>query len=127
MARRKNNDDKAPNVFLEEVGLRIAQTRTKLGYSQYQLAELSELSQQQISYAERGQKGLRCENILKIAKALNISTDYLLTGNIAEDDLGYILTEIKDDIEGLDVNQRATLCEVMRLFIKAIKKIDPVP
>lgn len=125
MARRTVEAADIPKSFLKEVGHRIALTRTKLGLSQYQLAQLSELSQQQISYAERGEKGLRCENILKVAQVLNVSTDYLLTGQRCEIDISLMLSEIKDDLKGLDTEQQATLCEVIKLFVKTIKKISP--
>ena len=124
MSRRIAKKSKAHESFLKEVGQRIAESRMKLGLSQYQLAKLSELSQQQISYAERGEKGLRCENMLRVAEVLNVSIDYLLTGRGSEHDLSLMLAEMKDDLEGLTVEQRATLCEVIHLFIKTIRKID---
>ena len=36
-----------------------------------------------------------------------------------------MLSEIKDDLNGLNPEQRATLCEVIILFVNTIKKIAP--
>ena len=52
--------------------------------SQEQLAELADVSPQMISTAERGNKSILSENLYKISKALNVSADYLLSGEITE-------------------------------------------
>jgi len=66
--------------FHEKMGKRIAQKRKELDLPQEELAERADISPQAMSTAERGIKALRPENLLKISKALNVSTDYLLTG-----------------------------------------------
>ena len=40
-----------------------------------------------VSYAEAGKRAMRPENLLKIAAALGVSADYLLTGDIIDKDL----------------------------------------
>lgn len=70
-----------------ETGLRITQRRKKLGWTQETLAEKADLSPQFISYAESGKRAMRPENLLKIAAALGVSADYLLTGEIIDKDL----------------------------------------
>ena len=60
--------------------------RKKLGLTQEALAERSELTTQFVSYAESGKRGMRPENLMKIAAALGVSTDYLLTGDIIDKD-----------------------------------------
>jgi len=54
--------------------------------TQEQLAEKSNVTTQFVSYAESGKRGMRPENLMKIAAALEVSTDYLLTGDIIEKD-----------------------------------------
>ena len=58
----------------------------KFGLTQEALAEKSELTTQFVSYAESGKRGMRPENLMKIAAALGVSTDYLLTGDIIDKD-----------------------------------------
>ena len=74
-------------ICLGEIGNRIMERRKSLGLTQEALAEKADLTTQFVSYAESGKRAMRPENLLKIAKALNVSADYLLTGDIIEKDL----------------------------------------
>ena len=51
------------------------------------LAEKGEVTTQFVSYAESGKRAMRPENLLKISYALEVSADYLLTGEIIDKDL----------------------------------------
>lgn len=73
-------------LYLQEVGQRIMNRRKKLGLTQEQLAEMSDLTTQFVSYAESGKRAMRPENLMRIAAALGVSTDYLLTGDIIDKD-----------------------------------------
>lgn len=73
-------------LYLKEMGQRIMERRKKLGLTQEALAEKSELTTQFVSYAESGKRGMRPENLMKVAAALGVSTDYLLTGDILDKD-----------------------------------------
>ena len=84
-----------PDNFYIEMGKRISQRRKKLGMSQEELAEAAGVSPQLMSTAERGTKAIRPENLYKISKALGVSADYLLTGEIANEDLNIISDKIK--------------------------------
>ena len=46
-----------------------------------------EVTTQFVSYAESGKRAMRPENLLKISSALEVSADYLLTGEIIDKDL----------------------------------------
>lgn len=61
--------------------------RKKLGLTQEELAEKADLTNQFVSYAESGKRAMRPENLLKLASALGVSTDYLLTGKVIDQDL----------------------------------------
>lgn len=69
------------NELLAGIGQRISSARKSKKMTQEALAELADISYQTISSAELGKKALRPENIIKISQALQVSTDYLLTGN----------------------------------------------
>ena len=68
------------------VSNRITECRKKLGLTQEALAEKADVTTQFLSYAESGKRAMRPENLLKIANALGVSTDYLLTGDIVDKD-----------------------------------------
>lgn len=72
---------------LVEVGNRITARRKKMGLTQEALAEASDVTTQFVSYAESGQRAMRPENLLKLSNALDVSVDYLLTGEIIDKDL----------------------------------------
>lgn len=86
---------KTKDVFLENLGLRIVQCRKALHLSQEVLAEKTDVSPQTISTAERGEKGLRPENLLKISRALSVSCDYLLTGERSAADFALLTAKIQ--------------------------------
>ena len=67
-------------LCLKKMGQRSMERRKKLGLTQEALAEKSELTTQFVSCAESGKRGMRPENLMKVAAALGVSTDYLLTG-----------------------------------------------
>ena len=74
------------NICLEEIGKRIIERRKSMGLTQEALAEKCDTTTQFISYAETGKRAMRPENLLKLSKALNVSADYLLTGEIIDKD-----------------------------------------
>lgn len=47
---------------------------------------MSGLTTQFVSYAESGKRAMRPENLMRMAAALGVSTDYLLTGDIIDKD-----------------------------------------
>lgn len=67
--------------LLKSMGERIYTQRKALKMTQEELAERIGVSTQMISNLETGKKAIRPENLLKICEALNISADYVLTGN----------------------------------------------
>lgn len=69
-----------------EIGKRIYDLRRKKDWTQEQLAEKSFLTPQFVSYAESGKREIRIGSLLKIASALETSTDYILTGDIIDKD-----------------------------------------
>ncbi|MCQ2477973.1 MAG: helix-turn-helix domain-containing protein [Clostridia bacterium] len=74
-------------LCLQEIGKRIIERRKKLNLTQEALAEKADVTTQFVSYAESGKRAMRPENLMKISAALNVSADYLLTGDIIDKDL----------------------------------------
>lgn len=72
---------------LVEIGERISEERSVMGFSQEKLGELSGHSKQTISNAELGSQELRLKSFLGLGEALDTSYDYLLKGERTEIDL----------------------------------------
>lgn len=85
-----------PEKFHIEMGRRIMQRRKQMNLSQEELSELADVSPQLMSTAERGAKAIRPENLLKISKALGVSADYLLSGEITDRDFDDISAKLKN-------------------------------
>lgn len=63
---------------LRQLGRKIREVRTSLGYSQESLAHACGLDRTYISGVERGERNLGFKNLLKISKALNLEPFELL-------------------------------------------------
>lgn len=83
------------DMFLREMGNRIIERRKKLGLTQEALAEKGDVTTQFVSYAESGKRAMRPENLLKMSSALEVSADYLLTGDIIDKDLLLMAEKLK--------------------------------
>ena len=83
------------DICLQDIGNRITELRKRLGWTQEELAEKADLTPQFVSYAESGKRAMRPENLLKLSKALNVSAEYLLTGEIIDKDLLILSDKIK--------------------------------
>ena len=68
------------DAFLTNMGIRIAQRRKELRFTQEQLAEKMGVSLQTISCIELGKKAVRPENLANLCTYLNVTTDYILYG-----------------------------------------------
>lgn len=67
-----------------EIGKRIKKCRKNLGMTQEKLEEVSGVSQNHISSLERGVSQLGLDALMKLAPALQVSMEYLLTGKESE-------------------------------------------
>ena len=67
-------------VNLSAIGFRISERRKQLGYTQEQLSAWMDVSVQMISNLERGNKAIKIDNLVKLSRILEVSTDYILTG-----------------------------------------------
>lgn len=66
------------------LGLKIKQCRNNHKITQEQLAEIIDISQSYLGQIERGVRGINLENLTKIANALNVSLDYLLSDYLTQ-------------------------------------------
>ena len=69
------------------IGKRIQTRRKQKGYTQEQLSEMMNVSIQMISNLERGNKAIRIDNLIKLSRILDVSCDYILTGQGTSKDI----------------------------------------
>ena len=82
------------DTFLTNMGVRIAQRRKELCFTQEQLAEKMGVSLQTISCIELGKKAIRPENLAKLCVCLNATSDYILYGKRNEDQMTDLIAKI---------------------------------
>ena len=77
------------------IGQRIRLIREAQKKTREQVAEVAEISPQFLFDIESGKKGMTSQTIINLAKALNVSTDYILVGAVTP------LAKIVNNLEGL--------------------------
>ena len=91
------------------VGKRIKVARKNLRLTQDKLAERLDISNTYMSEIERGKSICSLETIVKFAKELNMSLDYLIFG-ISESNIDYGFKELLKEISEEDYNLFFNLC-----------------
>lgn len=97
----------APNDYFKPLPTRIREMRAKKGYTQASLAEKVETSKSNIGNYETGVNVPPADTLVELAKALDVSTDYLLG---------------KSDAETNDTNEQA-ICDYLGLDIKTVRTL----
>ncbi len=100
----------------QTIGQRIMLRRKQLGYTQEQAAEKANLSHQFFSTVETGRKNIRAESIIKVANALEVSTDYLLMGVVNQVDID----NISKSLSKLTGKELHCLEEIIRNYLIAL-------
>ncbi|MFP5361835.1 MAG: helix-turn-helix domain-containing protein [Thermoleophilia bacterium] len=72
-----------PAPMVARIGNALSAARLQRNLSQSDLARIAGVSASAISQAERGQRGLSLETVLRLATGLNITLDELLRGEVA--------------------------------------------
>ena len=98
--------------LLTDMGLRIQELRKQMDLTQEALAERAGMTSQTISSAELGKKALRPENLVKLSRALGVSTDYLLTGCRNASDYAIIDGKLKE-VSPQEYNQIMRVIDIM--------------
>jgi transcriptional regulator with XRE-family HTH domain len=96
------------------MGQRILARRKALGLTQDDLAEKIGVTPPMISNLEQGKKAIRPDNLAKVCKALDVSTDFILYGSNSD-------SRINDVVEKLPHLTDAEL-QVVSDMIDALNK-----
>lgn len=99
------------------IGSRIRQTREKNHYTREELAEYAGISSKFLYEIEKGQKGFSATSLLKICKALDVSCDYILTGENSTK----CSDELTDIIESFDRTQIANVKKMLLIMLEVSK------
>ena len=72
------------SIKLQQIGVRIRKARKERKLSQFQLAEMAQVSPSHISDIENGKTNVGIDVFMRITEALQVSADWLLQTDIPE-------------------------------------------
>lgn len=104
---------------LNNLGNRIRTVRQRRGITQEQLAEKVDISTNFMSLIENG-RNMSVETLVKIAEALGVTVDYLLSDTI-ELDSDIIMVQISQSLSTLNDEEKMFFLNVIKQY-KEIKK-----
>ena len=93
------------------IGQQIRALRKERGLTQEALAERADLSVPYLSHVERGVKKVSLESLARIAAALGVTADRLLTGNQPSDRNAF-LPEVQELMQDCTLCERRIICDV---------------
>lgn len=100
-------------INLVELGGRIRQIRTEHGMTQMELADICNLSLPYVSDIERGKKCFSVDILLRVAQALEVSTDWLLRLDIPQTQYAYS-AEAAELLADCSQSEATLLLDLMR-------------
>lgn len=98
------------------IGNRIRLIRESQGKTRDKLSEEADISPHFLFEIETGKKSMTARTIVNLAKALNVTTDYLLLGCITP------MSKIVNDLEGLTPDQLDLAGTFIKIFSKGVTK-----
>jgi len=93
------------------IGRRVKETRLKKRMSQAALAEWIDMSASYISHIETAKKQTSLESLVRIANALDVTVDHLLSGNQINDPAEY-RTDLVRLLEGCSSYEKRIIYEI---------------
>lgn len=106
--------------LLTDIGKRIRKTREHYGFTRERLAEMANISPQFFVHIENGTKSMTANTICNLARALNVSADYLLFG-LEDTDLNRTLA--MEALVSLLPEDRMLAERVLQTVLQMIKNV----
>ena len=106
------------DIDYKAIGLRIKAARTRKGFTQGNIAQLTGLSTPHISNIETGNTKLGLPTIIHLANVLDVSVDELLCDNIHRSEQIYS-HELSDLLQDCTVDELHIISELAKVIKKA--------
>ena len=97
-----------------DIGFRVRHLRESNNYTRDVLAEKVDISAKFLYEIETGKKGFTVEILYKLSKALNLSSDYILTGN----EMNKIPDKMVDTLECFSPGQMGRVQDILKVVQK---------
>ena len=109
--------DMVVGMIDKRIGKRIKQCRERLGLTQEEFAEKTGFTANYISTLERGASFPRCENLILLLNALEVSADAIFC-----DVLEYKATQLSNELGTLSVDAQNRILQIVELLIRQEKE-----
>ncbi len=103
------------------IGKRIKECREKIGLTQEQFAEKTGLTTNYISTVERGASFPRCEKLITILNALEVSADAIFCDVLIHSNT-YKSSSLSDELSTLSPEAQKRILQIVELMIKQEKE-----
>ena len=110
-----------PDFDNRKIGSRIQSARQKKGMSRKELADTVNISPQHLGNIENGDKGISLHKLCEVAKALNVTTDYILLGLAVSD---YTHTYVAQALTGMTENERESARAIIDTIADLLKNYE---
>ena len=106
--------------FRRRLGSRIAEMRMSRGLTQFQLAEMTGLSQSYIGFLEQGIRNGTILTYLDIVSVLGYSLNDLVGGGISGPD-SELLSELSDALTDCSADEKESAVRIFREMLRMIR------
>lgn len=106
-----------------QIGRQIRLARLQKNMTQTRLAEAADLSVSYISHVERGKKRVSLDALVRIAQALEVTLDQLLSGVQPQDRAAY-LPELRELLADCTLRERRILRDVTVAVKQSLRETD---
>ncbi len=106
------------DISNEAIGKRIRQLRKERGFTREQLAEYAEISADFLGVVEVGKRGMKVQNLARIAAALNVSTDYLIFGVAPSSEYA----KISAMLSTMPMDRQKQIARLIAVFLDTVRK-----
>lgn len=103
------------------IGKRIKQCRERLGLTQDQFAEKTGLTTNYISTVERGASFPRCEKLITILNALEVSADAIFC-DVLTHSTKYKASQLSEELSSLPPDAQKRILQMVELMIQQEKQ-----
>ena len=117
---RNKRQEGGVDLDYHQIGGRVREIRIKNGMTQEQLAEAANLSVPYISHIERGFKRPSLETLVRVAMALHVTADCLLSG-LQPEDRSAFLVDVQELLDDCSLRERRVLLEVASALKRALR------
>ncbi len=118
-----NDTEKGMVVVMidKRIGKRIKQCRERLGLTQEEFAEKTGFTANYISTLERGASFPRCENLILLLNALEVSADAIFC-DVLDHTTEYKATQLSNELGTLSVDAQNRILQIVELLIRQEKE-----